>query len=265
MPDDYYSDPEAYDSERGDDPIRRDDIPFYVGLAKEAAAAGHAVLELACGTGRVTIAIAEAGLPIVGLDASPAMLGRARHKTEGRDNPRWVDGDMRDFRLDERFGLVIIPFRSFLHLLTVADQKACLAHIREHLAEGGRLALNVFNPDLAVISGWQTAKRDLWERRPASDHKREHWFTRQYSSAVQQLDEVRQDVALSDDAAIISRVQRNLRLRYVFRYEMEHLLALSGFEVESLYGWFDRRPFTDESTEMVWLARAASDRPHLSS
>src|SRR3990167_6577837 len=123
MPDDYYSDPEAYDSERGDDPIRRDDIPFYVGLAKEAAAAGH-----------------------------------ARHKTEGRDNPRWVDGDMRDFRLDERFGLVIIPFRSFLHLLTVADQKACLAHIREHLAEGGRLALNVFNPDLAVISGWQTAK-----------------------------------------------------------------------------------------------------------
>src|SRR3989304_2932923 len=201
MPDDYYSDPEAYDSERGDDPIRRDDIPFYVGLAKEAAAAGHAVLELACGTGRVTIAIAEAGLPIVGLDASPAMLGRARHKTEGRDNPRWVDGDMRDFRLDERFGLVIIPFRSFLHLLTVADQKACLAHIREHLAEGGRLALNVFNPDLAVI----------------------------------------------------------------FRYEMEHLLALSGFEVESLYGWFDRRPFTDESTEMVWLARAASDRPHLSS
>src|SRR3989304_4574878 len=164
MPDDYYSDPEAYDSERGDDPIRRDDIPFYVGLDNEGAARGpaapphgpdappfspgrprgapppgHAVLELACGTGRVTIAIAEAGLPIVGLDASPAMLGRARHKTEGRDNPRWVDGDMRDFRLDERFGLVIIPFRSFLHLLTVADQKACLAHIREHLAEGGRL------------------------------------------------------------------------------------------------------------------------------
>jgi hypothetical protein len=60
---------------------------------------------------------------------------------------------------------------------------------------------------------------------------------------------------LSDAGAVIQRVERNLRVRWVWRYEMEHLLALSGFEVEALYGWFDGTPFTDESDEMVWVAR----------
>jgi SAM-dependent methyltransferase len=268
--DDYYLDPrvaEAYDAET----IVRDDIPFYVELAKEAAARGESVLELACGTGRVTIPIAQAGLNVVGLDRSPAMLDVARRKAEGVDfphpnplpegegitpeNPRWVEGDMSKFELGERYGLVIIPARSLLLLLTVAEEKSCLRCVREHLVDGGRLALNIFNPDLVLMASWMTTKQGLWRREPESGPTRDVLVTRDYRTADQAIDERYIDTELSDQGAVIARVERNLRLRYVFRYEMEHLLALSGFEVEALYGWFDKRPFDDESSEMVWLAR----------
>src|SRR5690606_39167723 len=125
----YYFDPrvaEAYDDEV--DQLRAAaDVPFYIDLAREAAAAGHPVLELGCGTGRVTIPVARAGVEVVGLDNAPAMLDVARRKAGGAPIPRWVLGDMADFRLEERFGLVLIPFRSFLLLLTVEEQKRCLA------------------------------------------------------------------------------------------------------------------------------------------
>ena len=97
-------------------------------LAKQASALGHAVLELGCGTGRVTIPIARAGVEVVGLDNAPAMLDVARRKAAAAGvDVRWVTADMRSFQLEQRFGLVIIPFRSFLHLLTDADQLACLS------------------------------------------------------------------------------------------------------------------------------------------
>lgn len=255
----YYDDPRVantYDAEHSGRDIATDDIPFYVGLAREAATAGHAVLELACGTGRVTIPIADAGVQITGLDGSPAMLAQAREKSAGRDNPRWVEGDMRTFQLEDRFGLVIIPFRSFLHLLTVADQKACLERIHAHLAPGGRLALNFFNPNLALMASWlnkDPAKRRLVVRQGNT----ERWESLYYSTAQQTLDYETRDDTLSDDNATVARVYRNLHVRYVYRYEMEHLLALTGFEVEALYGWFDGRPFEDDSQEMVWVARAA--------
>jgi ubiquinone/menaquinone biosynthesis C-methylase UbiE len=186
----YYLDPviaAAYDDES---PGLPGDVDFYVGLAREAAAAGHAVLELASGTGRVAIPIARKGISIVGLDRSPAMLQHARQKGEGLANLRLIEGDMRDFHLDERFGLVFIPYRSFLHLLTVEDQKACLACIREHLVEGGRFALNFFNPNVVMIAEWLTTRSGSLKRvgRVADT---EVWASRDYDTGNQVLDELR--------------------------------------------------------------------------
>jgi SAM-dependent methyltransferase len=259
---DYYFDPrvaEAYgkDIETAGS-VAQDDIPFYVDLAREARAAGQPVLELGCGTGRVTIPIAQAGVEVVGLDNSPAMLAVAeiKAKAAGLRNISWREGDMASFKLEGAFGLVIIPFRSFLLLLTVEQQKSCLACIRDHLVENGRLALNVFNRSIPAIADWLGSKRGMWQRRQ-DEQRRELWFNRDYQTAAQRLEEVRAEVELDNAGAIISRVERNLRLRWVYRYEMEHLLALGGFQVEALYGWFDRRPFDDESSEMVWVARKA--------
>jgi SAM-dependent methyltransferase len=215
----YYADKrvaEAYDRalEGPRQPDTTDDVPFYVDLARAAAARGERVLELGCGTGRVTLPIADAGAEVVGLDSSAAMLAIARRKRDD-GNPRWVEADMRDFDLAERFGLVMIPFRSFLHLLTPADQRACLARVREHLLPGGRFALNFFNPDPRLL-------------------------------ALAKLETI-------DPRSFISRVERRMKLRHVTRAEMDALLAEAGFRVEALYGWFDKRRFEPGASELVYV------------
>ena len=233
------------------------DVEFFVRLAMEAHAAGLPVLELACGTGRVAIPIAREGAAIVGLDASPAMLGRAREKAAGLANARWVDGDMRDFDLPERFGLVAIPFRSFQHLLTIEDQMACLACIRRHLVPDGRLAINVFNPDIVRIAGWLTSRKGCLQLTREGGGGWKRWETVEFATATQGLAVTFIDEQIDEGGVVQSRVYRGLKLRYTFRYEMEHLLARAGYAVETLYGDFFGTPFVGTSPEMVWLARVA--------
>ena len=126
-----------------------DDIPFYV---QEARGAAGRVLELGCGTGRIALPIAQAGVDIVGLDFSAAMLAEARRKMLGAQplcgSLTLVEGDMRDFYMsgeaaqDGPFSLVIIPFRGFLSLLTVGDEVRTLMNIKRHLGPGGKLIFN---------------------------------------------------------------------------------------------------------------------------
>ena len=215
MPDEYYMSARnaaRYERDMGRFRDSVDDIPFYVGLAQEAAARGEAVLELGCGTGRVTIPMAQAGAKMTGLDSAAAMLDLARTKSAAAGvDVRWVQGDMAAFETEETYGLVAIPFRSFLHLITDQEQKGCLEAIRRHLRPEGRLALNFYVP----AGG------------PSPPARR-------------------------------SAVYRSMQLRNVSRDEMARLLEEAGFDVEALYGWFDGREFTPESTEMVWIARKRS-------
>jgi ubiquinone/menaquinone biosynthesis C-methylase UbiE len=255
--DQYYLDPRVAESYDRDQAPLAGDVEFYMRLALEAAARGLPVLELAVGTGRVAIPIAQAGVKVVGLDRSPAMLDVARRKAEGIENLRLVEGDMASFDLWDRFGLIFIPFRSFLHLVTVEDQRSCLECVHRHLVPGGLFALNFFNPDLVMIANWLGQKRDGLQRiRDVSVDGQRHteWATRRYGTARQQIDEDRIDERLDDRGAVVSRVYRKMALRYVFRYEMQHLLELTGFEVEALYGGFEAQEFVDSSSEMVWVA-----------
>lgn len=189
------------------------DIAFYVGLAGRWA---PPVLELGCGTGRVTLAIADAGIPIVGLDRSAAMLREARCKAGTRRDVDWILADMRSFALRRRFGLIVIPFRSFMHLLTCDDQRAVLRCVHDHLEAGGVLALNIFNrPRLgpgerSSVVRSQPAGGDAYRGRP---------------------------------------------IRFTEADDMRALLERAGFAVEALYGWFDGRPYGPDSTEQMWVVR----------
>jgi ubiquinone/menaquinone biosynthesis C-methylase UbiE len=136
-----------------------DDIPFYVELARQAAERGEAVLELGCGTGRVTIPMAQVGADVTGLDSSPAMLDIARAKAQQAGVAvTWVEGDMANFELGRMFGLVTIPFRSFLHLVTDEEHRECLAAIHRHLVPGGQVALNFYVPSSASTVGAHTSR-----------------------------------------------------------------------------------------------------------
>ncbi|HEX6384609.1 MAG TPA: class I SAM-dependent methyltransferase, partial [Anaerolineae bacterium] len=132
----------------------RPDVDFFV---EAAEVSGGPVLEVGCGTGRILIPTARAGVDIVGLDLSPHMLAVCRERSldepaEVRSRVQLVQADMRDFDVGQSFKLVTLPFRPFQHLTTVEDQITCLESIHRHLVEGGRLILDIFNPSLEALT-----------------------------------------------------------------------------------------------------------------
>ncbi|HEY8548503.1 MAG TPA: class I SAM-dependent methyltransferase [Vicinamibacterales bacterium] len=225
----------------------RQDVAFFVSLAREA---GGPVLEAGCGTGRVLIPTARAGVTIDGLDRSARMLelcreNLAREPDEVRARVRLHEGDMRSFELDGRFALITLPFRSFQHLLTVDDQLQALATLRRHLAPGGRLVVDVFNPSLPFLVDEKITVEPYAEpafTMPDGRHvvRKYRIPARDYFTQVQQV-EFTMEVTHPD-----GRQERHIEafpLRYFFRYELEHLLERSGFHVEALYGDYDRSEY----------------------
>ncbi len=237
------------------------DLPFYV---EEARKAGSPVLELGCGTGRILIPTAEAGVTVTGLDRAPSMLAVARQKVARLDPAiqsriTLVEGDMRIFSLGRRFNLVMVPFRAFLHLLTVEDQRQALGCIRDHLVHDGRLVLNIFDPRLdALVAqrgllGAAQKKTDEFVH-PETGRRVILWTTVQNDLERQIIEEERIFEEVDGEGKMVSRMYNLLTLRFIYRYEMQHLLELCGFEVEALYGDFQRGPFR-AGGEQVWVAR----------
>ena len=109
------------------------------------------VLEIACGTGRVTIPLAKAGYQMTGFDVSPELLEIARSKTIGEPNPTWIQADMRTFELDRKFGVVISPGHSFQFMNTAEEQVQCLEQIKRHLLPGGWLILHLDHQDVRLV------------------------------------------------------------------------------------------------------------------
>lgn len=134
------------------------DVAFYVTLAEAAAAP---VLELGCGTGRVTLALARAGVTVVGLDNDATMLDQARRKAGNVANPAWVEADMRTFALGQRFGQIVIPYRSLQLMGAVAACGEVLGRVAAHLLPGGSLAFNVSNVPALVRQMAATAERQM--------------------------------------------------------------------------------------------------------
>ena len=237
------------------------DLQFY---AEEAKKAGPPVLELGCGTGRVTIPVAESGIDIVGLDLSEDMLSVARQKVarlnaETQRRIQLVEGNMRDFSLDQKFKLIMIPFRAFLHLVTPEDQRQALTCIREHLTDDGCLVFNIFDPSLTIIAEHMgplgsSVKKQIEFVHPDTGHKFVVLDTRKYDPTEQTLESYFILEELDDHGKVISKTYIPLFLRYSYRYEMQYLLELCGYRIEALYGDFQRGPFR-HSGEQIWIAR----------
>lgn len=235
------------------------DIEFYL---EEAQQVGTPVLEVACGTGRVLIPMAEAGVPVVGMDISHTMLARARHKlgeveANIRQRVELVEADMRDFSLGRQFGLILIPYRAFQHLLTAEDQRRALLVIHRHLAPGGRLIINLFDPKLASVversQATGTAPRFQEEfTHPKSGNRVLLWASGRVDLVDQRLYELWIYEEINDQGRCLQRQTRSLELRWTYRYEMQHLLELCGYRIVSLYGDFDRGSYR-HGGEQIWV------------
>jgi SAM-dependent methyltransferase len=238
----------------------RQDVAFYVEMARES---GGPVLEVGCGTGRVLIPTAQAGIEITGLDLSPHMLevcrGRLKAEPEEvRSRVRLVQADMRQFELSQAFQLVTLPFRPFQHLTTVEDQLACLGCIRQHLADGGRLILDIFNPSMEALT-----KKNFGEEmgeEPEFSMPDGRKVIRRNSivarDAANQINAVELIHYVTHPDGRQERLVQAFPMRYLFRFEAEHLLARAGFEVEKLYADYDKSPYGAKYPgELIFVAR----------
>ena len=117
-----------------------------------AARYGGPILELASGTGRVSIPLAQHGFDVTGLEVAPPMLAEARRKAAAADvDVVWVQGNMRHFDLDRQFSLIILPNNTLCHLYTLADFEGCLTSVHRHLRPDGRFIVEVFVPNLDIL------------------------------------------------------------------------------------------------------------------
>jgi SAM-dependent methyltransferase len=241
----------------------RPDVSFFVDFARNA---DGPVLEVGCGTGRVLLPSARAGASMVGLDISTGMLGicwrKLQHEAQAvRERVRLVAGDMRSFALRERFALITLPFRSFQHLETDDEQRAALQTFKRHLRFDGRLVLDLFNPSLPLLGDARWLSQPLVEPAVRLPDARQmvrsvRILRRDYVNQIQEL-EIAHEITWPDGR--VERSADTTRLRYLFRFEAEHLLAREGFSIEALYGDYDRSAYgATYPGELIFVARPAS-------
>jgi SAM-dependent methyltransferase len=239
------------------------EIEFYQELASEVKRKSEGLLEIACGTGRVAIRLAQNGPYTVGLDLSPKMLEVAKEKSISIPNIRWVQSDMCAFDLGETFGLVIIPGHSFQNLNTSQQQVDCLQCIYRHLKPGGYLVVHLDHQNIENVS-WLGSlvgeKGGVFEPAEQFQHTRTGRQIRAsrawaYEPATQTAICTTAWEAIATDGQVVDHWKTEpIRLHCVFRFEMEHLLARTGFSLDDLYGDFFRNPLDDKSSNMIWVA-----------
>ena len=255
---DIYADPELYDMLSTG---VQGDVEYFSALAKKH----KRVLELAAGTGRVTVPMARAGASVTGIELRETMLDacHARLENESPTVRKRVDlyqGDMRSFDLGKTFPLIVIPFRAFQHLIGVADQRACLECCRDHLARQGRLVINLFDPNLRILASNlgvnATASRKVGEVELANGDRVVAFSTRTTCTEEQRFEEDWVYERFSADGRSLWRRARKFTLRWFYRYEMEHLFELCGLEVEKLEGGFNGQPYK-HGGEQIWTVKRA--------
>ncbi len=263
-----YADAVNYDIEDSSDT----GVAFYGALARET---GGPVLEICCGTGRVSIPIARMGIAVTGLDIAPGMLERARRKSVGLP-ARWVDGDARTFALAERYRLIFLTGNAFQAFLTRVEQEHMLERVRAHLDRGGLFAFETRNPrwasfrtpdreidgrsvgdpDRQALFACLETREDERYRRTCTDaagHEVRVSYTQVYDHAAQLLHWTTYRRWREGDTERTKTTR--IAVRFTFPQELETLLFYNGFTVIRQYGDWNLEPLTADSRSIIVVCR----------
>ena len=226
------------------------DLDFWI---KWAAKEGTAVLELGCGTGRIGISLIELGIQYTGMDILEKMLQQFHTKVDWqRFKPRLVQGDIRSFKFDSDFDVILLPYNTFMHMLDNDQARECLNHVKLNLKEDGLFLLDVFNPDLGFLSRQSDTKETKFTYPDNPFGLTETLGYCRYDRATQvnhyylfhrYVDGTEKDGECS--------------LRQFYPQEMDILLECNGFEIVHKFGKFDESPFESDSQRQIYVCRPA--------
>lgn len=237
------------------------EIDFYREITREVKERGGSILEVACGTGRVTLRLAQEGVNIVGTDVDEEMLKIARRKSDGLPNIHWVRGDMRTLELNQSFGLIIVPGHSFQFMLTPEDQVKTLETFKRHMDRDGILIVHLDHQSVDWLGDLLRDRGGKFEAAGEIRHLQTNHVIRKanawtFERSTQNATVVSKWEEIGADGSVLQTWERKpMTLHCVFRFEMEHLLARTGFEEREVYGDFFKNPLNENSSDMIWVAR----------
>lgn len=231
-------------------------LDFYLDLAKEYGKDG--VIDIACGTGAVLLHLAKNGIAVEGCDLSEAMVQVCKEKAaKEKLDLNVFCGNMTNFKSDKKYSLAIIARSGFMHLLTREDQRQALLNIKDHLTEGGILALNTFQPHpMAQASQMQSSDTDYKYR---LEYINKEGFREKIYNAIT-YDYINQIMygnwkfeTYDADGKLIGERIRPLKMRQTYISEFTYLAELCGFEIVARYG--DYHKSTEETGRYEWILK----------
>ena len=237
-------------------PVTTRNLPFYLEACQEAPGL---VAELGVGDGRIAVEVAKAGKPIIGIDSSSEMLHRCRARAQAAgvlDRLTLFRADFREFCLPQPADLITIPFHTIGHLVSMEDKRAGLRHIYSQLAPGGRLIFDHFVFDLEMArsrQGIPTLRAEYTH--PDTGRDSLLWVTSRYQPEQQTIRIIAWTDEIDGVGVLVRRQYRRLSFSWLEPAQTRMLLEEAGFQVEALYGDFDRTPFDDHSPEQIWVTR----------
>ncbi len=216
----------------------------------QARISGGPILELGCGTGKLSIPLADAGFAVTGLDNSPALLQFAAGKSAA---VQWIEGDMRDFDLDERFALIMLPSNNLGHLHTPEDFAGCLGSVKRHLQSEGTFVIDVFVPNLKLLLRDTDEEYVLDEYDSPDGRGRVRVLARSHYESTTQIMRTTtvRKVAGEPDVA------GSLDLKMYFPRELEALVRCSGLRIAARYGGHAREGFDESSRFQILVCQAS--------
>jgi len=245
---DFIYDPQIYDKLNDFD----GDLDFYYGLAKEH---NKRVLELCCGTGRLTIPLKEKGINITGLDFTKSMLEGAKEKAQKRGlDIELIHGDMRDFDLKRKFSMIFIPFNSLQNTYSIEDVSRVFSTVAKHLTDDGIFVFDIFNPSIHFMIRREKEFEEI--NRFTLDNGEEVILTEKskYDPAAQTLRCIwRHKIGEKI-------IDQKLDMRCYYPLEADLMVRYNNFEVIHKYGDFDKSAFTSESMKQIYVCKKKNEK-----
>jgi len=239
--DHFYFDGNHYDAR-----TRIDDIQFWVG---QAGRYGGPILELAVGTGRIAIPLVEAGFAVTGIDMSDSTLDRAKQKCDDASvSVDLIKADIRDFHLNKRYPLILIPANTIVHLKEIDELEACLTCVKAHLEPEGRLIIDTHYPSIRYLHTEWIKPSTTEYPSPSDDGPVLVTSTSRYDSATQ-INVVKMTYRLGEKERVDT-----LEIRLHFPRELEAILRYNGFTLERRIGNYEGDPFHSGSEKQIVVA-----------